>query len=192
MAKKQTRRTVSISKELYDAAMAYALCHALPVSQLVTIGLRAVLAGNVTSSRPPPQVPMLDRAIAYREANNLDPADLIAQRAALVSQQEPTQAEKSRPPLALARRDDHWLAAASADVLRGMAPIVVLPISATLGEDIANAAGRRSLEPDALAEAAIVSMLDRLEARGFVWCRICLQAIGECRCEKPQRVKGVR
>lgn len=191
MAKKQTRRTVSISKELYEAAEAYSVCHAVPISQLVTVGLRAVLQGSVASARSP-QASMLDRAIAYREANDMDAADLVAHRAALLRQREPRpRTEHPNPPQELTRRDD-WRAAASADVLKGMAPIVVLPISASLAEDITNAAGRRSLEPDALAEAAIVSMLDRLEARGFVWCRICLQAIGDCCCAKPQRVKGVR
>jgi hypothetical protein len=152
MAKQQTRRSISISLELYRRLEAFAA--GVPMSQIASAGIEAVMRGDVK----------LDEMESVPEAR----ADNGRFR----------QLRKAAEVAAQVRADTAQMARAAVE--RGLSPTVSMPISLRLADDIAVQAARDGVTIGEALDAALNGMLDSMTRGG--WCRACLEAIEHCRC----------
>lgn len=162
MAKIQTRRTVSLDTETHRRLVAFAAEREIPASQVVTQALEVVFVGAVAIG---PAVEMRSRD---RGGQFCEPAESEGDRYLRVA----TDTAK----------------ASRADVRRGLSPVVALPLSLRLHEDVVTQAERLAVKPEVVLDQAIGRMLESLERGG--WCRSCLEALEHCRCATART--GVR
>jgi hypothetical protein len=218
VAKKQTRRSLSITGELYFELMDYSGKSGIPMSQVATAGLRAVLDGKVQCEARSAQesltatlvrrgemkperaadlvggrqtkvnkhVQQLERAISYRAANGLDVEALTVELEAALAKPDLDAEVKRRAVISEDERlkAEYKRMAEEANIANGVRAEVRIPISDRLRDDLEVIAGRVGSAPAAVLEGAVNGMLDHLDVA--VWCRTCLETLGDCNCKHPK------
>lgn len=144
--------TLSISGATHARLAEYCRAHGVSMGSLVEALLQPVLDGSAPSPARQPAVPAVS---APRDA------------------------------AAVARGHAMLAAARAARPAAGLSADVRIAVSAELAEDIdaqveRAARGGREASPAQVLDAAIVRLLDHLDA--VPWCRACLQTIGDCAC----------
>ena len=156
MSRLQTRRSISVSHDVYRRLETFA--RGVPISQIATAGIEAVMRGDV-------KLEEMEATEAPRADNGRFRA---LRRAAEVAAQ--------------VRADTAQMARAAVE--RGLSPTVAIPVSERLCDDIVVQARRDNTTPEMALDHAVTRMLDSMDGGG--WCRTCVEAIEHCGCPVRQ------
>lgn len=193
---KQTRRSVSLSNELYQDGVDFAAAHGISLAQAAARGLRAVIDGEVPLGLV---MSSFDAGIATKRRRGIVP--LIEPKAApvVVSSREELDARCAARDAERKRRDEERVIAARAAAAppdAGLSRFVALAVSdptASLVDDQIEraAADGVALTDGEVFDGAINRMLDQvgLEAAAGALCANCLES-DLCRCNGHRSALG--
>jgi uncharacterized small protein (DUF1192 family) len=189
---KQTRRSVSLSNELYQDGVDFAAAHGISLAQAVARGLHAVIDGEVPLG---PVMSSFDAGIATKRRRGIMP--LIEPKSApvVVMSREELDARCAARDAEILRREAERRALAApptAALSHHVAIEVSDPVASLVDDQLERAAADGVDVTDGeVFDGAINRMLDRLglEAAAGALCANCLES-DLCRCNGHRRAVG--